>query len=60
MAQIQTLATVSQMMQEGKHLTPAGLRYIVDLVFATPLKKGGDRRYTKAQLMQIIKEHSSK
>lgn len=56
--ELDTFIEVCRMMKQRKHLTVDGLRFIVDLVFSTPLKKGGKRHYTHGELMDILADRS--
>jgi hypothetical protein len=42
------------MMSNKQHLTEEGLRHIIDIVFDTPQKKGGERLYTKEELLSVL------
>ena len=41
-------------MKQRQHLNEQGLRNIVDIVFNTPLKKGGNRQISKEDLITVL------
>lgn len=51
---IKLFITVVNMIDNKEHLTLDGLRRIIDLVFDTPTKKKGNRKYTKADLLSVL------
>jgi LAGLIDADG endonuclease len=57
-SELKMFIQVCNLMQQQQHLTNQGLRNIVELVFSVPLKKGGDRLYTKQQLLDVLDDRS--
>jgi hypothetical protein len=49
--------TITGIVQSGDHLSPAGLRTIVEL--RSPMNRGGKRRRTNAEIYQLLEEWES-
>ena len=44
---------ICSLMAQRQHLNEAGLRYIIELAYATPTKKG-NRQYNKEELLSVL------
>ena len=52
--ELNSFIKVCNLMKQRQHLNEQGLRNIVDIVFNTPLKKGGNRQISKEDLITVL------
>jgi hypothetical protein len=56
-ADLAVFIQITELVQSGEHLSPAGLRRIVEL--RSPMNRGGKRRRTDEEIIQLLEEWES-